>query len=170
MAFESGSPWHLTVNAVKKFGLVITGASFQKSPTSPFIFVLFDGRLGEIFVPYHPGRPRYGDISVPGLSINGSTPVTLNPAQFPPPRQIIGGGKICKEVRDYLAYMNASTLPEHYNPGPLRPGSCLFFGAQRRQLCTISWNGRSVTTEPYWSGQARPGPSSAELRYKRPHA
>ncbi|HEU4772374.1 MAG TPA: hypothetical protein VFS68_09460, partial [Candidatus Udaeobacter sp.] len=55
VAFESGSSWHLTVNAVKQFGLVITGASFQKSPTSPFIYVLFDGRLGEIFVPYHEG-------------------------------------------------------------------------------------------------------------------
>ena len=29
--FKSGSKWHLTVNAVNKFGLVITDASFQKS-------------------------------------------------------------------------------------------------------------------------------------------
>ena len=108
--FASGSSWHLTVNAVKQFGLVITGASFQRSPASPFIYVLFDGRLGEIYVPYHSGSPRYGDIS--GLSdgvphsIGPYDPVTLNPAQFPQPREIIGGGKICKEVRDYLAYMN----------------------------------------------------------------
>jgi Cu2+-containing amine oxidase len=100
--FTSGSSWHLTVNAVKQFGLVITGASFQKSPTSPFIYVLFDGRLGEIFVPYHPGTPRYPDI------ILNYDPVTLAPAKFPQPRQIIGGGKICKEVREYLAYMNFS--------------------------------------------------------------
>lgn len=110
VAFESGSSWHLTVNAVKQFGLVITGATFQKSPTSPFIYVLFDGRLGEIFVPYHPGSPRYGDISgtangVPH-QIGPYDPVTLPPAKFPPPREIIGGGKICKEVRDYLAYMD----------------------------------------------------------------
>ena len=110
VAFESGSSWHLTVNAVKQFGLVITGASFQKSPTSPFIYVLFDGRLGEIFVPYHAGRPSYGDISgtadgVPH-QIGPYDPVTLPPAKFPPPRRIIGGGKICKEVRDYLAYMD----------------------------------------------------------------
>ena len=62
VAFASGSRWHLTVNAVDKFGLVITGASFQKSPRDPFIYVLFDGRLGEIFVPYHTGHPRYRDI------------------------------------------------------------------------------------------------------------
>ena len=33
--------------------------------------------------------------------------MTLPSAKFPPPRQIIGGGKICKEVRDYLAYITA---------------------------------------------------------------
>src|SRR5437773_4659679 len=99
--FKSGSRWHLTVNAVKKFGLVITGASFQKSPASPFIYVLFDGRLGEILVPYHSGSPRFRDISFYNFDS-----LTLPAAQFPPPRQIIGGGKICKEVRDYLAYMN----------------------------------------------------------------
>jgi Cu2+-containing amine oxidase len=101
VTFESGSSWHLTVDAVKKFGLVITGASFQRSPASPFIYVLFDGRLGEIMVPYHEGSPRFRDISYYNFDA-----LTLPAAQFPPPRQIIGGGKICKEVRDYLAYMN----------------------------------------------------------------
>ena len=101
VAFASGSRWHLTLSTMKKFGLVITGASFQK-PGSPFLYVLNDGRLGEIFVPYHSGSPRFGDISEFSFD-----PLTLNAAQFPPPRHIIGGGKICKEVRDYLAYMNA---------------------------------------------------------------
>ena len=41
-----------------------------------------------------------------GVRTGPYDPVTLPPAKFPPPRQIIGGGKICKEVRDYLAYMN----------------------------------------------------------------
>src|SRR5215472_12126632 len=40
--FASGSRWHLTLNAVKGFGLVITGASFQKSSASPFLYVLND--------------------------------------------------------------------------------------------------------------------------------
>jgi hypothetical protein len=103
VAFASGSRWHLTVNAVKQFGLVITGASFQKSPTSPFTYVLFDGRIAALFVPYHPGSPRFEDI---GLNFD---PLRLPAAKFPPPRQIIGGGYICKEVRDYLAYMDAFT-------------------------------------------------------------
>jgi len=98
--FNSGSRWHLTVNAMDQFGLVITGASFQKTPTSPFIYVLFDGRMGEIFVPYHSGSPRFPDIKI------GFPCLTLKPADFPAPRKIIGGGKICKEVRDYLAWMN----------------------------------------------------------------
>jgi Cu2+-containing amine oxidase len=105
VAFESGSRWHLTVNAVERFGLVITGASFQKSPTSPFLYVLFDGRLGEIFVPYHDGQNRFHDISDPDFDFE---PIRLPQAKFPPPRQIIGGGKICKERRDYLAWMTAS--------------------------------------------------------------
>ena len=104
VAFESGSRWHLTVNAVERFGLVITGASFQKSPTSPFIYVLFDGRLGEIFVPYHDGQNRFHDISDPDFHFG---PIPLPQAKFPGPRQIIGGGKICKERRDYLAWMTA---------------------------------------------------------------
>ena len=103
VAFPSGSQWHLTVNAVNKFGLVITGASFQKSPTSPFLYVLHDGRLAEIFVPYHTGSPRYRDISFFDFK-----PLTVDPAKFPSPRQIIGvDKKICKEVRDYFAWMNA---------------------------------------------------------------
>jgi hypothetical protein len=88
VAFKSGSRWHLTVNAVRQFGLVITGASFQKSETSPFIYVLFDGRLGEIFVPYHRGDNRFPDISL------NFPCLTLEQADFPPPRQIIGGGKL----------------------------------------------------------------------------
>src|SRR6476469_4401615 len=59
VAFAAGSRWRLTVNAMDQFGLVITGARFQKTPTSPFIYVLFDGRLGEIFVPYHDSSHRY---------------------------------------------------------------------------------------------------------------
>ena len=103
VAFKSKSRWHLTANAVKGFGLVITGASFQKSPNSPFIYVLFDGRMGEIFVPYHSGSSRFTDIK---YNFNC---LTLNKQKFSPPgspREIIGGGKICKERREYLAYMN----------------------------------------------------------------
>jgi Cu2+-containing amine oxidase len=113
VAFKSGSRWDLTVNAVERFGLVITGASFQKSPNDRFIYVLFDGRLGEIYVPYHPGVPRYGDISgyangIPNR-IGPYDPMELEAAKFPKPLKIIGGGKICKEERAYLAWMDNYT-------------------------------------------------------------
>jgi primary-amine oxidase len=111
VAFPSGSRWHLTVNAMDGFGLVITGASFQKSPTSPYIYVLFDGRMGEIFVPYHSGSPRYVDIQY------GFSCLTLKPADFPG-RQIIGDSKkICKDVRDYLAWMDAFHTPTRVRYG-----------------------------------------------------
>jgi Cu2+-containing amine oxidase len=106
VAFRGGSRWDLTVTAMDQFGLVITGASFQKKPNSPFIYVLNDGRLGEIFVPYHDGSlfQRFLDIS--GFPCPGCFhPLTLNPAQFTSPRHLIGGNKICKEVRDYLAWI-----------------------------------------------------------------
>jgi len=110
VAFASGSRWHLTVNAVNRFGLIITGASFQKSPTSPFIFVLFDGRLAEIFVPYHDGVNRFRDISFynfPTFPLDPADFPPLNDANGKPTRQIIGvDKKICKQVRDYLAWMN----------------------------------------------------------------
>ncbi len=103
------SRWHLTVNAVSKFGLIITDASFQKSPNKPFLYVLFDGRLGEIFVPYHENSHHYRDISYFNFK-----PLKLDKDKFNLPgsrpddfgRQIIGvDGLICKEVRDYLAWM-----------------------------------------------------------------
>ena len=152
-----------------KFGLVITGASFQKSPTYPFIYVLFDGRLGEIFVPYHAGHPRYRDISV-SPTLTWKT-LTLSQAKFPPPRQIIGGGKICKEVRDYLAWMTALMQVGNDNStGSATARKLSIFRCSAPATMTISWNGRSVTTEPYWSGQARPGPRSAGSLHRRPHA
>jgi Cu2+-containing amine oxidase len=124
VAFPSGSKWHFTLYAVSQFGLVIRDASFQKSPTSPFLYVLFDGRLAEIFVPYHDGGNRFRDISGFGDSFK---PLTLDPAKFPPlndangkpTREIIGVDKlICKQVQDYLAWMNG----RGYNPPLVRYG------------------------------------------------
>ena len=102
--FNSGSRWHLKVNAMDKFGLVITDASFQKSPTEPFIYVLFDGRLGEIFVPYHDSSARYGDISDYTFK-----PLELDPNKFRAPGRNLmpsSNNKICKEVRQYLAWLH----------------------------------------------------------------
>jgi len=43
-------------------GLYITGAWFKRKPADPWIRILWDARLSEIFVPYHTGEPRYYDL------------------------------------------------------------------------------------------------------------
>ena len=89
--------------AVQRYGLIVTHANFQKSPASPPINILYDGRIGEIFVPYHPGSPRLSDIRL------NFSPLVLTPAHRPPPPRIaelIGDNKICKEIRTYLAWMD----------------------------------------------------------------
>lgn len=44
-------------------GLYITGAWFRRAPGEAWIQVLRDARLSDIFVPYHPGYPRYFDLT-----------------------------------------------------------------------------------------------------------
>jgi Cu2+-containing amine oxidase len=103
VAFSSGSTWTLCVAAVQRYGLVITNANFQKSRSSPPINVLYDGRIGELFVPYHPGAPRLFDIRA------NYSPLVLTPSHRPPPprvAELIGDNKICKEIRTYLAWMD----------------------------------------------------------------
>ncbi len=92
--FNAGSTWELCVEAVDAFGLVISSVSFKKSPSSPAVRVLHDGRLGEIFVPYHEGEPRFGDVSI------GFPSLTLSSADCPAPHVLMGSDEICKELRD----------------------------------------------------------------------
>src|SRR6185503_18377803 len=54
--------WRICWQPVAGNGLVITSASFQKSPTSPLMRLFFDARVSEIFVPYHSGHPRFLDV------------------------------------------------------------------------------------------------------------
>lgn len=101
ITFAQGSTWSLCVRAVTRFGLIISNAAYRKSPASPFITVLFDGRLGEIFVPYHPGSPRFGDIS----QFLNFQPLTLSQgsskgSDCPLPRVLLDVNKICREIRD----------------------------------------------------------------------
>ncbi|MEO8036616.1 MAG: hypothetical protein ABI837_19420, partial [Acidobacteriota bacterium] len=57
--------------------------------------VLYDGRMSQLFVPYHGGNPRFLDVNY------GFPPVPLNKADCPAPAQILGASsEVCKEVRD----------------------------------------------------------------------
>src|SRR5580704_5830680 len=77
-------------------GLVIGPIYFRKAPGAPFVRVLWDMRVSDYFVPYHPGSPRYYDLSAFNFQLTSVTSADCPACQ--------GGGPIsphvCKEVRD----------------------------------------------------------------------
>jgi len=75
-------------------GLYITGAWFKRSPSEPWMRVLWDARVADIFVPYHSGSPRYYDLT----SFNfGLVPATAEDAGC---CGTILDSVVVKEVRD----------------------------------------------------------------------
>ena len=89
--------WDICFEAVPANGLVITQALFRRSPGSSRVQVLSDARIAEIFVPYHPGSPRFHDVSdfnFPLLTLKGTDcPASAGGT-------LIGNSQVCKEVRD----------------------------------------------------------------------
>jgi len=65
--FPPGAPmqtaWKVDFGHAPSKGLFITGAWFQKSPAAPWMRVLWDARISDLFVPYHSGSPRYYDLT-----------------------------------------------------------------------------------------------------------
>src|ERR1700681_128022 len=55
--------WLVCWQIQKKHALVITGALFRKTPTSPWVRVIWDARVAEIFVPYHDNSERFFDVT-----------------------------------------------------------------------------------------------------------
>ena len=45
------------------YGLLIDNAWFKRGPKDPWMQVLGDARLSEMFVPYYSGSPRFWDVS-----------------------------------------------------------------------------------------------------------
>ena len=87
--------WRLCWQTVAGNGLLIHWAYFRTSPTAAWRFILWDGRVSEIFVPYHTGSPRYYDVGYNfGLTSIGNADCPQN----------LGGTilarNVCKEVRD----------------------------------------------------------------------
>ncbi len=87
--------WRLCWDTVPGNGLLIRWAYFRKSPTSNWLFLLWDARLSEIFVPYHTGSPRYYDVEY-------MFPLTPVGAQDCPAAVggTVFGGNVCKQVHD----------------------------------------------------------------------
>ena len=87
--------WRVCWETVPGNGLLIHWAYFRKSPSSKWLFLLWDARVSEIFVPYHTGSPRFYDVGY-------KFPLTpIGPADCP---ATAGGtvlaGNVCKEVHD----------------------------------------------------------------------
>ncbi len=95
--------WRVCWQEQAKNGLVITAAFFRTAPNKPWIRILWDGRISEIFVPYHDGSPRYYDVTNFAFNL-----VQVGVADCP---AALGGAPlsahVCKEVRDRgLAWKN----------------------------------------------------------------
>jgi primary-amine oxidase len=87
--------WRICWETVPGNGLLIHWAYFRKSPGSKWLFLLWDARVSEIFVPYHTGSPRYYDVGY-------MFPLTpIGPTDCP---SAAGGtvlaGNVCKEVHE----------------------------------------------------------------------
>ena len=55
--------WRVRFGHAQSKGLFITGAWFKRAPGEPWMRVLWDARVADIFVPYHSGSPRYYDLT-----------------------------------------------------------------------------------------------------------
>jgi primary-amine oxidase len=76
-------------------GLYITGAWFKKGPKAPWMSVLYDARISELFVPYHPGSPRFYDVSY-GFSL-----IKASAQDAGPTGSVLGNpAVVVKEIRD----------------------------------------------------------------------
>jgi primary-amine oxidase len=100
--------WRFCWQRVSKNGLVINAAYFRKSPASPWVQVIYDARVIELFVPYHSGSPRFLDMSSYNFSLFQLTtkhcPASAGGA-------LLDNSYVCKEVRDRgLAWTNYSSV------------------------------------------------------------
>jgi primary-amine oxidase len=87
--------WKVRFATSDGYGLTIQDAWFKRGPKEPWMQVLGDARLAEMFVPYHTGSPRFWDVSYNFSLI----PLTKHAAG--PSGQLLGDPPVvCKEVRD----------------------------------------------------------------------
>jgi hypothetical protein len=87
--------WRLCWQGVPGNGLLIHWAYFRTSPSKPWLFLLWDARVSEIFVPYHTGSPRFYDVGY-------MFPLTSVGAADCPASQggTVLAGNVCKQVHD----------------------------------------------------------------------
>jgi primary-amine oxidase len=87
--------WKVRWATESGYGLTIQDAWFKRGPQDPWMQVLGDARLAEMFVPYHSGSPRFWDVSY-NFSL-----VTLNKEAAGPFGKLLGDpALVVHEVRD----------------------------------------------------------------------
>jgi primary-amine oxidase len=100
--------WRFCWQRVTKNGLVINAAYFRKSPTSPWVQVIYDARVIELFVPYHSGSPRFLDMSSFNFSLFQLTQKHCPAAAG---GTLLDNNFVCKQVHDRgLAWTNYSSV------------------------------------------------------------
>jgi primary-amine oxidase len=99
--------WKVSWATQSGHGLSINEAWFKKSPKEPWLQVLGDVRLSEMFVPYHSGSPRFWDVSY------GFGMVKMTPAEAGPHGKLLGDpALVVQEIRDRgIMWMDAGSKP-----------------------------------------------------------
>lgn len=99
--FPSSGPeetrWRLCWRWENGPGLVISHAFFRTAPNAPWVRVLWEARLSQLFVPYHSGSPRYLDVSY-GF---GAVPLAAKDCPASVGGTVLGRAReLCKQVKD----------------------------------------------------------------------
>jgi Copper amine oxidase, enzyme domain len=97
------SRWHLCWEIVRLPGpdgvtprsetLAISKAEFRPGATAPSVEVLGDLRMAEIFVPYHPGYPRFHDMSDAAFDLQPISTTECKGTR-------LGANRLCEEIVD----------------------------------------------------------------------
>ena len=95
ISFTAGTQWTLCWELRQREGLVIQGADY-KDRGGISRRVLFRGSIAELHVPYHPGAPRFLDVTIHSAGL-GASALTLAGAEC---AGTLVDPKICREIHD----------------------------------------------------------------------
>lgn len=91
-------------------GLVIGPVFFQKAAGAPQVFMIYDMRISEFFIPYHSGMPRFYDLSDFNFTLMPLTTTDCPASQG----GTLVSPNVCKQVRDRgLMWKDPNTLASH---------------------------------------------------------
>jgi Cu2+-containing amine oxidase len=103
----AATSWRVSFGHATAKGLYITGAWFKTTQNKPWMRVLWDARLADIFVPYEAGNPRYYDLTSFNFPLVPATAADAGPCG-----KIIDG-KVVHEVTSYGLMWKDDTAVRH---------------------------------------------------------